>query len=89
MEALTKLTDAGDSLATARLRCSAIGAEIVPLDEDLAVAAAALRDATRRRGLSLGDRTCLALALSQGAPAMTADRAWEGLDVGVEIILIR
>ncbi|MBL8272876.1 MAG: hypothetical protein JNJ74_03635, partial [Xanthomonadales bacterium] len=38
-----------------------------------------------------GDRACLALALSRGVPAMTADRAWAriGTEVEIEVQLIR
>ena len=39
--------------------------------------------------LSLGDRACLGLARLLGIPALTADRRWSGLDIGVEIRLIR
>lgn len=35
-----------------------------------------LRSQTRERGLSLGDRLCLALACRLKAPILTADRAW-------------
>jgi ribonuclease VapC len=55
----------------------------------VALAAGRMRAATRHRGLSLGDRACLALARALGATAMTADRAWEGLDVGVAIEVVR
>jgi len=44
---------------------------------------------TRRFGLSLTDRACLALAIEKSAPVLTADRAWWELEVGVEIRLIR
>jgi PIN domain nuclease of toxin-antitoxin system len=44
---------------------------------------------TRGRGLSLADRACLALARVLDRPAITADRAWAGLEVGVEIRTIR
>jgi PIN domain nuclease of toxin-antitoxin system len=37
----------------------------------------------------LGDRSCLALARSLGAPLLTADRAWQRIDLGIEIELIR
>jgi ribonuclease VapC len=40
-------------------------------------------------GLSLGDRACLALALTRGEPAVTADRQWAQLDLGIRIELIR
>lgn len=63
--------------------------ELVPFDEIQARAAALLRSATKRLGLSLGDRACLALAIVLKKPAVTADRAWSKLDVGAEIVLIR
>ena len=37
----------------------------------------------------LADRACLALAVRLGVPAVTADRAWAELDVGVEVIAVR
>lgn len=56
---------------------------------DLAYTTATLKRPTRHRSLSLGDRACLALAQELGLPALTADRNWDGLSVGVEIRLIR
>lgn len=47
------------------------------------------RDRDGRLGLSLGDRLCLALALRLDLPVITADRAWEDLDLPIEVILIR
>ena len=60
-----------------------------PLSAAQASAAGLLRRMTRAQGLSLGDCCCLALALERGARVMTADRAWAGLDLGVEIEVIR
>jgi PIN domain nuclease of toxin-antitoxin system len=51
--------------------------------------AAALITATAGFGLSLGDRACLALAQRLRVPALTAERAWANLEIGVEIIVIR
>lgn len=48
-----------------------------------------LRADTRKAGLSLGDRACLALAKETGATILTADRAWADLDLGLNIELIR
>lgn len=73
----------------ARAAATQAGIKITPLDARQAELAAGLREPTRRHGLALADRCCLALALSLGAPALTADRAWAKLDVGVEIELIR
>jgi PIN domain nuclease of toxin-antitoxin system len=61
----------------------------VIFDGPMALRAGKLRAAARSRGLSLGDRACLALAQREGLPALTADRAWAGLDIGVEVRLIR
>jgi ribonuclease VapC len=48
-----------------------------------------LRKSTRALGLSFGDRACLALAQSLGALALTADRSWSRLDLGIAIEVIR
>jgi PIN domain nuclease of toxin-antitoxin system len=48
-----------------------------------------LWSATRRLGLSLGDRACLALGLERSLPIMTADRAWKKLRLEVAIDCIR
>ena len=58
---------------------------------DLAYRAGALEPVTRREGLSLGDRACLALAERHGVPALTADRSWAaaGARLGIAVELIR
>ncbi len=58
-------------------------------DRPRAMAAAHLAAKTKRRNISLADRACLALAQELGVPAITGDRAWRDLDVGVEIQLFR
>jgi ribonuclease VapC len=58
-------------------------------DRPRAMAAGHLAAKTKRRNISLGDRACLALALELGMPAVTGDRAWRDLDIGVEIQLFR
>ncbi len=61
------------------------------VDRDLALAAARVWPATKRFGLSLGDRLCLALACREGMPVLTTDRAWKdvGPVLGIDIRLIR
>lgn len=63
----------------------------IPVDDELAIDAAALFLPTRRAGLSVGDGICLALAKREGAAAMTADRMWRKVEdvVGVEVRFIR
>lgn len=63
--------------------------DIRPFDGSQAAAAGFLRSYTRHRGLSLGDRACLALAQQLGRPAITADRAWADLDLNIPIKLVR
>lgn len=59
------------------------------LDKEGAVFMGKLRQTTKLAGLSLGDRACLALAHSLGATAITMDRTWKSLDIGVPIEVAR
>ncbi len=65
------------------------GIPIFAFDEASAIAAGALRGATRSAGLSLGDRACIALARRESGSVITADRNWARLDLGVFVSLIR
>ncbi len=67
----------------------ALGLRVAGFDAVHAELAAVLREPTREAGLSLADRACLALAGDLDIPVLTADRAWAGLDVGIEIEVIR
>jgi PIN domain nuclease of toxin-antitoxin system len=62
---------------------------IVPFDLEQARAAAGLVVATRPAGLGLGDRACLALAWTRSLTALTADRAWASLSIGIDVQTIR
>ncbi len=88
-EIVTSLINKGIPAADARRTTESLEIETVSLDRELALAAGALRQVTRSRGLSLGDRACLALARHLAFPVLTADRTWAELDVGIEIQLIR
>lgn len=76
----------GDALAG---EIAETGIVVVPFDDDDARGAGELLLSKREAGLSLADRACLALAQRLGVPAVTADRNWAGLDVGVEVTCIR
>ena len=67
----------------------ALGVIVVPFSAEDAELAATLWAATRTAGLGLGDRACLALAQRLGVPALTADRAWGALKLGIDIQVIR
>ncbi len=62
---------------------------LLDVDCDIAIRSGALRPQTRRGGLSLGDRICVATAERHGLPIMTGDRSWILVALDVEIILIR
>lgn len=69
-------------------------AELVPVDHVIAELAGHLRGPTRDRGLSLGDRLCLATALAfakdNSTTVLTADRGWSQVKLpGVQVALIR
>jgi ribonuclease VapC len=53
------------------------GIEFVSFDQDQAVTAGRLASITRKAGLSLGDRSCRALAKLRQADVLTADRPWQ------------
>ncbi|MEG3177940.1 type II toxin-antitoxin system VapC family toxin [Sphingomonas sp. RB3P16] len=63
--------------------------EVVPFTMDHAIAAADLRPATKAAGISLGDRACLALAAERRATVYTGDRRLAGVDIGLDLRLIR
>ncbi len=44
---------------------------------------------TEPYGLSLGDRSCLALAIALKAPVYTTEQAWKNLQVGIPIHVSR
>lgn len=88
-EVVTKFVGDGASFDLARQQVEDLALTIVDFDRDLAVQAGLLRKITSHRGLSLGDRACLALAMREKLPVMTADRAWSDLDLPVEVVLIR
>jgi len=88
-EILGKLIDAGMSEQDARESVELLNVEVVGFDVDRARLAAVLRPTTKKLGISLGDRSCLALALARRNTAVTAERVWSKLKIGVKIELIR
>ena len=88
-EAVGKLTSAGMSIDDARTSIELINLAVVPFDTELAYKAGALIVETKRLGLSLGDRACLALGLILGKTVVTADRLWSKLKIDVTVEVIR
>ena len=60
-----------------------------PFTSDQARIAGDLITTTEKYGLSLGDRSCLALAIALKAPVYTTEQLWKNLKVGVPIHVIR
>lgn len=81
-EVLSKLADAGLTAGEAKESLSLLGISIIAFELRDAEAVAALRGHTKSKGLSLGDRACLALGLRLGAVVVTAERSWAGLKIG-------
>ena len=63
--------------------------QVVPFDESLAIQTGCLYPSCKHLGLSLGDRACLALAISRKLPVLTADQVWSKLDLGISIQVLR
>jgi ribonuclease VapC len=93
-EVLSKLSELGvdcEKLIDTLQKQGILGGALViaALSEEDALNIGKLRPITKQRGLSLGDRACLALAGRMKARAITADQGWKDLgltNVKVEII---
>ena len=68
---------------------ASLGLALEPFSAEQGEIAGRLKERTRRLGLSLGDRACLALGSDRGETVYTADRAWLQLELGVEVEAIR
>lgn len=88
-EIYAKCAERSQDVEAARRVLQNMPLEIRGFDEPQALLSGKLRVLTRPFGLSLGDRACLAMAILEKRPVMTADRTWQKLDLGVEIIAIR
>jgi ribonuclease VapC len=89
-EVLQKALAAGVSTDGLEADLEAVGVRVYAFDAEDAAHAAQLWASTRKLGLSLGDRACLALAKRLHAPAYTADRAWAEVKVpGVTVKTVR
>ncbi len=88
-EAVTKLSERGGDPVQAEATFRNLALSVVAFDERQAVSAGLFSRATRSVGLSHGHRACLAPASATGFPALTADRAWASLGLGVAVEVIR
>lgn len=68
----------------------ALHLDVRPHGRDDAIGAASLIAYTQAFGSGLGDRTCMALAVAEGLPAITVDQAWARIEVpGLKVMLAR
>lgn len=79
-ETLTKLVEKGATISDAHRAFSELKLKVIEFDEKQSLKVAELRPLTKHLGLSLGDRCCLALAITENLPAVTADKNWAGLN---------
>ena len=88
-EVIAKVINRGLPVTSAEEFLMTLDFEHVTFDTNMVLRTALLQPVTSPRGLSLGDRACLALAQSRNAVALTADESWLALDIGVRIDCIR
>jgi ribonuclease VapC len=88
-EVQTKLVKNGASPAEGWARALSLVPCVEVFTADHARIAGDLIAETERYGLSLGDRSCLALAIVLNAPVYTTEQAWRNLRVGIPIHVIR
>lgn len=88
-EVATRTFDLGKPMEETAREIGRLPLQIAAYDAEQAYVTASLRAAARPLGLSLGDRACLALALSRKAIVLTGDRQWQKLDLGIEILVFR
>ena len=86
-EVLTKLDQKSPIMSAEKLTAILPGVDLVPFSRAEAEMAAAFSSVNR--ALSLGDRSCLALAKRKQATAWTAERLWSQCNLDVPIELIR
>lgn len=68
----------------------ALHLDVRPHGREDAIAAAKLYPATKEFGSGLGDRTCMALAIAEGLPVLTADQEWAKIKLpGLKLMLAR
>lgn len=88
-EVQTKLVKMGRTPDDAWVDALSLGIATEPYTSGHARIAGGLILRTEKYRLSLGDRSCLALAIALKAPVYTTEQAWKNLKVGVPIHVIR
>ena len=63
--------------------------KIIEFTNDQALITASIVRKTKQYGLSLGDKSCIALAIEGEYSIITCDKIWQKIDVGVNFIMAR
>jgi PIN domain nuclease of toxin-antitoxin system len=88
-EVTSRLINDGTDRHGAKEAILSLGVQVADFDIELADRTGELRPLTRHRGLSLGDRACLALAERENAPVLTSDTSWRDVIPTVDVRIIR
>jgi PIN domain nuclease of toxin-antitoxin system len=88
-EVIAKLTERGVPDVAVQESLADLDLDVRDFDMAQALRAGALRNATKSKGLSFGDRACLALAAELNAIALSTDGVWADLELGIAIELAR
>lgn len=88
-EILTKCVDCKREIQWVNELINKLEISVIPFDKKSAIDSANFRQTTKSKGLSLGDRACLATAKILQATAITADKVWCQLDLDIKIKCIR
>jgi len=88
-EVQSKLVSAGLDPDEAWEHAHSVVAAAQPFTSEQAKIAGSLIQHTAKFGLSLGDRSCLALAIALKAEVYTTEQLWKNLKLGVPIHVIR
>jgi ribonuclease VapC len=88
-EVISKLQERGGADDAIDLALADLNLQTIDFDAGQANMTGKLRNSTRAKGLSLGDRACLALAASRGAIAVTTDRAWDNIASVARVLVVR
>lgn len=89
-EVIKELSLSGLDVETIRELLDELRLDVRAHDVEAAYLAAGLHIQTKEFSRGLGDRSCLALAMQLGVPALTADREWKKVKVkGLKVEHIR
>jgi ribonuclease VapC len=88
-EVASTLTEKGYEPQEVRSAVAPLLTNVAALSIDQVMQVGLWRRQTRRFGLSMGDRCCLALGKALEAEVYTTDRVWAELDLGVKVRVVR